>query len=120
MKETVAQVILNLFMMRPGNYPSLPHIGINIRQYLYKLEEDIDVNELKEKIFTQCSQLLSFISIGEVKAFVVPHEGQALLIVVIPITGLDDDDNALVLGFQQDENNELLFNYQFEREQMFN
>ena len=43
--ESVAQVLINLLFMRPGQMPSLPHLGINIKQYLYKFEEDIDVTE---------------------------------------------------------------------------
>lgn len=121
MKDSVAQIILNLFMMRPGTMPSLPDVGIDIRSYLYRLEEDINVEELKKKIFEQCSEVLSFISLGDVQVLVVPHQNQSILLIILPITGMgDEEDEALLMGFSQDENNQLLFNYQFENGLSFN
>lgn len=120
-RDSIAQVILNLFMMRPGNMPSNPDIGIDIRQYMYRLEGDIDVEELKEKIFTQCSELLAFVSIGEIQVLVTPHEGQSILLVILPLVGFDEEDDAsLIMGFRNDANNEVLFNYQFEQGKFFN
>jgi hypothetical protein len=107
-------------MMRPGSMPSLPHIGIDIRSYMYKMEDNLDADELKQKIFTQCSDLLSFVSIGDIQVFVAPHEGQSIMIVIIPVSGVDDQDAALLMGFKQDQNNELLFNYKFEQGNVFN
>jgi hypothetical protein len=118
-KETVAQVILNLFTMRPGSMPSMPHIGINIREYLYKFEEDIDLEELKKKIFTQCTEILSSVSIGDINVFIAPHNGQDILVIIIPLTGIPDDP-ALLLGFSKNTENELLFQYQFENGLSFN
>jgi hypothetical protein len=119
-KESVAQIILNLFMMRPGSMPSMPHIGINIQSYLYKMEEDLNVEGLKQQIFSQCTELLSFISIGDIQVSVVPYEGQYIMLVILPIIGLDDTDSALLLGFKQDQNNNLLFNYKFENGTVIN
>jgi hypothetical protein len=114
--DTVTQIILNLFMMRPGNYPSLPHIGINIRDYLYTMADSIDVEGLKEKIYSQCSEILSFVSVGDVQVLIVPNpnDGQSILLIMIPLSGLADDATLLV-GFKQGESNELLFNYQLQQ-----
>lgn len=119
-KDSIAQIILNLFMMRPGSMPSLPDIGINIGSYLYMLEGDVDLEEIKTKIFSQCTDLLSFLSIGDIKIFFAPYQGQSMLVVVLPIQGLDDEEQMLLMGFTKDQNNELLFNYQFEQGQIFN
>lgn len=43
-----------------------------------------------------------------------------MLVVVLPIQGLDDDEQMLLMGFTKDQNNGLLFNYQFEQGQIFN
>lgn len=119
-KDSIAQIILNLFMMRPGSMPSLPDIGINIGSYLYMLEGDVDLEEIKTKIFSQCTDLLSFLSIGDIKIFFAPYQGQSMLVVVLPIQGLDDEEQMLLMGFTKDQNNGLLFNYQFEQGQIFN
>lgn len=118
LKDSIAQIISNLFFMRPGNLPSLPHIGINIREYLYQLDGDLDVEGLKEKIYSQCAELISVISIGEIKIFIAPYNGMDILMIIIPIIGLGEEQN-LVLAFAEN-NNELLFNYQFTNETLFN
>ena len=119
-RDSIAQIILNLFMMRPGSMPSLPDIGINIGSYLYMLEGDVDLEEIKTKIFSQCTDLLSFLSIGDIKIFFAPYQGQSMLVVILPIQGLDDEEEMLLMGFTKDQNNGLLFNYQFEQGQIFN
>ena len=37
-KDTIANAIIDACFMVPGNLPSLPHVGVNIRQYFYKEE----------------------------------------------------------------------------------
>lgn len=96
LKDTVAQQIINILLMRPGNLPSLPHVGINIQQYLYRHQESFDSEEIKQKLYNQCAELLSYISLGEVQIFITIYKGQDLLLVVVPITGFDTDENLIV------------------------
>jgi hypothetical protein len=112
LKDTVAQQIINLLLMRPGNLPSLPHIGINIEQYMYRLQDDFDPEEIKQKIYNQCSELLSYISLGEVQIFITIYKGKDLLIVAIPIVGFGETENLLV-AFSSSQN-DVNVAYQFE------
>ena len=32
--ESMARYILTILLTRPGNYPGLPHIGLNVKQLL--------------------------------------------------------------------------------------
>ena len=109
--QSIAQIIINLFFMRPGNIPSLPHIGINIKQYLYNLEYGIDVDGLKENIYKQCPALIPYLNMGEVKVFVADYKGQGILMVSIPIL---TDNTTLLLGFTKNNSGDILFNYNIE------
>jgi hypothetical protein len=108
--ESLVQVILNLFFMKPGNLPNLPYIGININSYLYKLEDQLDADELKKKIFDQCSELISYINIGEIKIFISEYKNQSILLIYLPVLG----SSALLLGFTKTTSGEVLFNYDYE------
>jgi hypothetical protein len=109
-KETIAQNILNLLFMRPGNLPSLPHIGINIKQYLYKLDSGIDPEEIKDKIYNQCSAVIPYIVLGDIRLFIAEQNGTSMLLLVIPIEGSD----AIIYGFQKESSTGgVLFNYDF-------
>lgn len=110
-RETVAQQLINLFLMRPGNLPSLPHVGINIEQYLYRLQGDFDPDEIKQKLYNQCSELLSYISLGEIQIFITIYKGQDVLIAAIPIVGIDDGA-TLLLGFTK-TNNDVSVSFQY-------
>ncbi|MMZ42257.1 hypothetical protein D1872_37770 [compost metagenome] len=112
---TLSQMILNLFLMRPGNMPSMPHIGIDIRQYLYKLEEDIDAEELQQKIYDQCTALFSRISLGEIRIFLADLNNVSTLIIVVPIAGTE---TSILYGFAQSPDDATALNYavQFQTE----
>ena len=40
--ETLKDIILFILFSRPGQYPSLPQIGLNIRDYLYDFYDEIN------------------------------------------------------------------------------
>lgn len=55
--ETIAHVILFILFAKPGQYPSLPMIGMNIENELYSFYDELDVNDLKDRLIDQCSIL---------------------------------------------------------------
>ena len=112
-EDTIAQLILNILFMRPGQMPSMPHIGINIRQYLYSFEENIDVELLKNKISSQCSTIIPYIDIDNLKVFVVDYRGESILMIIMPIF-ISLGATNLMIGMKSSEDNGIVFNYQYE------
>lgn len=112
--QSLAQVILNVLVMKKGNMPSLPHLGIDIRKYLYKFSDEIDVGALKNEIYSQVSEVLPQLISGEIKISVVTYEGQDLLLVAIPINDTSPDD-AIIFGFSKGPNNSVETRYSLER-----
>ena len=111
--ESIAQIIINLFLMRPGNIPGLPHLGINIREYLYQTEATMDTELLKSKIAGQCSELLPGLVTGAIEVVFIPnYKEQSMLIVTINLY----DNSALNVGFTQSGvTGELQYKYEFEK-----
>lgn len=116
--NSIARILLNLMLMKPGNLPSLPHIGIDVKQYLYRLEDEIDPDELKNKIYNQCSELIPYLVLGQVKVFVTNYKGQALLLISVPITDSTkvQDTSSILFGFSKDYSNGVTFNYQLDED----
>lgn len=112
--QSLAQVILNVLVMKKGNMPSLPHLGIDIKKYLYKFSDEIDVGALKNEIYSQVSEVLPQLISGEIKISVVTYEGQDLLLVAIPINDTSPDD-AIIFGFSKGANNSVETRYSLER-----
>ncbi len=111
--ESLGQIFYNIFVMRPGTLPSLPHIGIDIRKYLYRLEGSINYDELRQKVFDSCTQLLTFIKFGDILIKEVEIKGIMTLVVVVNAT-IDDDSYALVMAMRQGEQNDVLYSFRAE------
>ena len=56
--ELGVNVILTLLAMKPGQYPSIPTLGIDIQSYLHEYSDDKKIpSEIKNKLSDQCNKL---------------------------------------------------------------
>lgn len=110
-KKSLAQLIFNMFMLDPGTYPSQPEKGIGIRRWIYKTEDEMNLDELKRLIFSNCSDLINHLELDDVRVTFVEHQGQGILLIMIP---LKIDDEALLIGFNGNDKNEIQYRFQVE------
>lgn len=113
--QTLVANILTLLFGRPGFYPSLPHIGMNIQQYFYMFEDDFDINFVKAQLASQCKDFIDVISNGEFDIIKSHYNDQPFLIFVIP-TIITHAETNLFLGIIYN-NGEYRFNFQFDEVQ---
>ena len=58
--EMCVNAILTLLKMKPGQYPSIPELGIDIEKYLHEYADDPEIpKEIKTKLMDQCNRLQS-------------------------------------------------------------
>ena len=114
--ETIVQNILTLLFGKPGFYPSIPRLGMNIQQYLYSFTDELDVNHIKTQLASQCRDFLDVIADGSFDVIKSTHNDQPLLIFVIP-TKLTNTTNNLFLGITVNSNGEYQFNFVFDTDQ---
>lgn len=55
--EMIKNIIMFILFSKPGSYPSLPEIGLDIQSYLYEFYDVLNVYELRQNIINQCSLL---------------------------------------------------------------
>ena len=53
-----AHRIKNLLFMKPGDFPSIPDMGINIQGYRYKALDDLVAGALRENVADQISKYI--------------------------------------------------------------
>lgn len=114
--QTIVNNILTLLFGKPGFYPSIPTLGMDIRQYLYAFEDDFDVNFLKSQLAIQCKDFVKHISDGTFDIVKSSYKGNPLLIFVIPAIITDTESN-LLLGVTVNEKGEFSFNFTFDNMQ---
>lgn len=111
--ESIARYLLNILLMRPGNMPGLPHIGLNIRDLLYHSMDEIDSQDLKDKISTQCKALMTNILSEEIFVGVVEYKENSFLLIRIPVL-IEGQKQVVNYAFYQTEAREIKFDFEIE------
>ena len=112
--QTLVNNILTLLFMRPGSYPSLPHLGINIQQYLYRFIDEISTDEIKARLVAQCEEFLPNVQSGEFDVLKTVKDGHPVLLVVMPVM-IDDTLTSLIIGITLNGIGDLIYNFKFDK-----
>ena len=108
--EMAINAILTLLFMKPGQYPSVPELGIDIESYLHEYADDPKIpSSIESKLRDQCNQL-ELINLTFQCYFDKTVEGIPCL--VIRITGSDtlaygSQSNTVYIGISYDKLNQL-------------
>lgn len=83
--EMTVNSIITLLTMKPGQYPSIPELGLDIESYLYEYSDDNTIlQQLQAKLRDQMDRL--DISGVEVQ-FYVDHTDEGIPVLLVTITG---------------------------------
>lgn len=108
--ESYVNDVLMLLFGKPGFYPSIPTIGMDIKKYLYMFEDDINVEEIKATLAEQCSEFLPELESGDFDVIKSVYNGNTLLIFKLPIIN-DTNQNSAAIGITTNEKGELIYNF---------
>jgi len=115
--ESIRDIILFILFTRPGQYPSMPDIGLDIDSLLYSHYDDIDVFNIKNKILEQCAALGTYFDSNQIVIRKYIYNNSPLLhfqimgIAKYPSTYQADDINTLGkydIALTHDELNRLI------------
>lgn len=108
--ETYVRNLLTILFGKPGFYPSIPNLGMDIKQYLYQFSDSIDIAKLKSKLAYQCSDFLPLLNSGDMEIYSTTVNNQTLLIFVLPVL-IDNNSIALSLGVTINAKGEMVYNF---------
>ena len=113
--DSLVNYILNILVMRPGNIPGMPELGVNIGQYVHSgMQGKIDVNQIKGLIISNCEQLMPYLIADKMVVAVVKDQyGKDVLLIKIAV-GVEQDSRQqkdIYYAFYRNELNELEFNF---------
>ena len=114
-KDSLVNYILNILLMRPGNMPGLPHIGVDIGKYVKSdMSDSLNVDVLKGLIVSNCSDLLPYLSSDELFVGIIRDEDmRQYLAIKIPIVveGNSKEYDDVYYVFYRNTLNNLEFNF---------
>jgi hypothetical protein len=96
--------------MKPGQYPSIPELGIDIEKYLHEYADDPDIpNEIKTKLYDQCNRLQTVDITIDVY---VEHTNDGSNALIVKVEGSDtltygEKHPAVIIGITYDKLNRL-------------
>ena len=119
--DSLINYILNILLMKPGNLPGMPGVGVDIGKYVEKnMVNTIEPDTIKGLILDNCINLLPYLSSDELYVGVLMNaEGQQYL--VIKITIMSDENGSreykdVYYAFYRSTLNELEFNFLIDRD----
>lgn len=81
--ENIKNILMFVLFSKPGQYPSLPWIGLDINNYLYQFYDEIDEGELTGNIITQCNALGAQIEQGNIIVRKIIYKNMPSLMITI-------------------------------------
>ena len=120
--ETIKNALMFILFSKPGQYPSIPFLGLNIQEMLYSYYDEFTETELEEKLITQCNALGPYFQSGDVAVKKMMYRNMPSLIIHVSTTMGDvsvakhvenyrnDRNLEFFIGLSVTELNELLFN----------
>lgn len=113
--DSLVNYILNILLMKPGNMPSMPEIGVNIGQYIQpNMQQELDPELIKGLIVSNCDELLPYLSSDELVVTITRDTyGRDVLLIKIPIVmdAGSKNEQDVYYAFYRNELNNLEFNF---------
>ena len=117
LRKSVAEIIYNALIMVPGNIPSMPESGCNIRQYFYQEDSAVSGDKIKFDLINTCGYLPGGATITNVDCSTqTDTDGATVFLLIIKISfPSEDGDTALgiILKENSKQNDKINFNFDY-------
>lgn len=108
--DSYVRNVLVLLFGRPGFYPSIPELGMDIYQYLYKFEDEINPEAIKSELVRQCEAFLPEVDSGDLDVWLEYQHNKPVLVFSLPVV-INDRHISVVLGVTTDDKGSLIYKY---------
>ena len=110
---TTAKNIITILEGRPGFFPSMPDLGMDIkRSLLYKDIDELDTNVIKAELVRQCDAFITNIRNGTFDVQKVLYQEKPLLVFVIPVT-IEQAPQRLAVGVTLNSKGEAIYRIEY-------
>jgi hypothetical protein len=108
--ETLVKNVMSILLGKPGCYPSLPSLGMNIGEKLYMFEDDVDTNEVKAALVSQCKDFMPYIQSGDIDVATSTYKGHLVLLFLLPVI-IQEKKVSIALGITLNEKGQIMYQF---------
>lgn len=100
--ELVKDVVMTVLFTKPGQYPSLPHIGLDIHNMLYSMYDKLNIENLIIQLSEQCQALDAYIKNGSIAIKKTIYRNMPSLLIYVN-TGMNDSNiQDMIESYERD------------------
>jgi hypothetical protein len=115
--EVVIQSILMVLFGKPGCFPSIPELGMNIQQYRVSRFDSDDVENIKAQLSYQCALIRESVITDDITVKYAQVKGKYVLFIAIPVSTANDPKSVLI-GISEGEDGNAVYNYKLINEML--
>ena len=115
--ELIKNTVLYILFTKKGQYPSLPHIGMDIENLLYSFYDDINESSIVDELISQCAALGRYVNDGTIIIRKIKYKNQPSLMIHIESSPIDtilnqeeSNSSRFQIGITFDELNHMIYN----------
>ena len=113
-KATIANTIINALFMVPGNIPSMPTKGANIRQYFYKEESYLSSDKIRTDLEDCCGKSICGATLGNIDfSTQQTSEGDIIFVLIIAVKFSVNEQELLGIVMKQTKDSYVKFNFDY-------
>lgn len=113
--RTLVNCVMMILCGKPGFYPSIPDLGMDVRKYLYNFDDEVDLDEIRATLINQCSDLITEVDSGNIDVQQIVKNEQKILVFILPT--IKDSESSLILGVSLDKKGKLIYDFTFDKVQ---
>ena len=107
--EGIVFSVITVLFGKPGFYPSIPELGLNIQKYRNTLTDMVDPDELKAALIYQCSKIGDELENNGLEIY-KSHQGTRDFIVISIPYITEKGNNRLIIGLSGQDDG-VAYNY---------
>jgi hypothetical protein len=102
---------------KPGCFPSIPELGMNIQQYRVSRFDSDDVENIKAQLSYQCALIRESVITDDITVKYAQVKGKYVLFIAIPVSTANDPKSVLI-GISEGEDGNAVYNYKLINEML--
>ena len=102
--ELIKNCVMVILFMKPGQYPSLPYLGMDLPSRLYSFYDELNERDFENELITQCQVLNRYIRTGDIQVKKMKYRNMPSLLIYVSTSNSDTSIQQYVNYAKKEKN----------------